>query len=92
MKINLQGQLATTAESNQIEYSITQDTSVTQVIQEIASQLPTAARDLLLTPDGDPRSSLFIALNDNHLRDTSTVLTPENNKSELTLMPPMAGG
>ncbi len=91
MKINLQGQLATTAETRQIEYALTQDASIAEVIMKIGSELPSSARDLLLTPEGEPRSSLFIALNSNHLRDTSVVLTPDGN-DELTLMPPMAGG
>jgi len=92
MKINLQGQLATTAETSQVEYPITQETSIAEVIAKIAQQLPCAARDLLITPDGQPRTSLFIALDDNHLRDTTTIITPSHNTSELTLMPPMAGG
>ena len=92
MKINLQGQLATTAETSQVEYPITQEITIAKVIAEIAKQLPDAARDLLITPDGQPRTSLFIAIDDNHLRDTTTLIHPNKNTSELTLMPPMAGG
>ena len=91
MKINLQGQLATAAESSQIDFPLTQDTTVEEVITNIAADLPSAARELLINSDGSPRTSLFIALNNNHLRALSTVIH-HNTDCELTLMPPMAGG
>ena len=88
--ILLQGQLSVAAETATLTLDLPAQTTVSELIISTAAKLPAVARDLILTPDGSLRPSLFIALDDNHLRDTSTLIPP--NSKTLTLMPPMAGG
>lgn len=90
MKIHLQGQLGVAADATSLTRDIPNNTTVAELIIAIATELPEEARNLILKPDGSLRPSLFIALDDTHLRDTSILIPP--NTQELTLMPPMAGG
>ncbi len=90
MLIHLQGQLGVAAETTTLTHDIPDNTTVAELVTTIATNLPEEARNLILKTDGTLRPSLFIALNDTHLRDTSTIIPP--NTQELTLMPPMAGG
>ncbi|MFC4990807.1 MoaD/ThiS family protein [Rubritalea tangerina] len=90
MRILLQGQLAVTSGTHAIEHQIDSPTTLESLILLTAQQLPEAARDLLITPQKQIRSSLFVAVDGTHQRDYSTQLSP--NTSEIMLMPPMAGG
>ena len=90
MKIHLQGQLAVAAETSTLTRDITNSTTVGELVTTIASDLPEEAHKLILTPDGTLRTSLFIALDDTHHRDTTSIIPP--NTKTLTLIPPMAGG
>lgn len=88
MKILLKGQLQTTAETDCVEVDILESQTLTDVIQAAAQNLPDAARNLILNDDGSVRASLFIAADGEHTRDLAQPATA----TELTLMPPMAGG
>jgi molybdopterin converting factor small subunit len=90
MHILLQGQLSVAADFNHIQREVPEGTTVTQLILSIAQDLPREAKQLILKPDGTLRTSLFIALDNQHLRDTETIIPSDT--SELILMPPMAGG
>jgi len=90
MIIHLQGQLGVAAETTTLDRKVSANTTVAELITSIATDLPAEARDLILTSVGTLRTSLFIALDDTHLRDTTTLIPPHTQT--LTLMPPMAGG
>jgi hypothetical protein len=90
MKILLQGQLAVAAECRTLDRAISKQTTVEMLIIEIAQSLPPAAQDLLINSDRTIRTSFFVAIDGEHLRDYSTTI-PVDAK-ELLLMPPMAGG
>jgi molybdopterin converting factor small subunit len=90
MKILLQGQLSSAAECHTLDLAISTNTTIETLIVEIAQSLPSAAQQLLLNADQTVRSTFFVALDGEHLRDYSTTI-PTHAK-ELMLLPPMAGG
>ncbi|NWK54365.1 MoaD/ThiS family protein [Verrucomicrobiaceae bacterium N1E253] len=90
MHILLQGQLGALTNSPIIDYPLVEETTVADLIQQICKRLPQEAQQLILHSDGSLRQSLFVAIDDNHLRDLNTLIPP--NTKELILMPPMAGG
>jgi|GEM_PF-6762576 hypothetical protein len=90
MIIHLQGQLGVAAEITILTRDVPDNTTVAELITTIANDLPEEAHSLILKPDGSLRPSLFIALDDTHHRDTTTLIP--TSTQELTLMPPMAGG
>lgn len=90
MNILLQGQLGVAAEFNHLIKDVAPGTTVAELILSLAQDLPHEACQLILKPDGSLRNSLFIAIDDDHIRDT-TITIPDNAR-ELILMPPMAGG
>lgn len=90
MKIILQGQLAVTSGLNSISHELAEKSSVEELIHQLAGQLPKEAKSLLVKDDGSIRNSLFVAIDNEHVRDYSTLVSSEVR--ELILMPPMAGG
>lgn len=90
MDILLQGQLGVAADFNFLQIDVADGTRVKELILAIAQDLPHDAKQLIIKPDGSLRQSLFIAIDDNHLRDTNTIIP--SDARELILMPPMAGG
>jgi molybdopterin converting factor small subunit len=90
MEILLQGQLAVTSGLSSIAHELTESTSVEALVHQLADQLPEEAKSLLVNNEGSVRKSLFVAIDGEHLRDYSTVISTD--AKELMLMPPMAGG
>ena len=90
MQILFQGQLGVAAGTSQLQIELNQGATINEVICEISQNLSDEARDLIMNSDGTVRNSLFIALDDNHVLDSNTLI-PESTK-ELVLIPPMAGG
>ena len=90
MNILLQGQLAVTSGQHSIAQVISENTSVEMLIQQLASTFPAEAKSLLVSDDGSVRSSLFVAIDGQHLRDYTTIIP--TTAIEFMLMPPMAGG
>lgn len=88
MIIILKGQLQAMAGQAQIETEVVSGESLSALIQRIATGTSDEARQLMVTDNGEVRSSLFVAVDGEHVRD----LDQPAKGSELLLMPPMAGG
>lgn len=88
MRIQLQGQLQSTAGVSGVEVNTADGETLADVMERVAMGLPESARALMLDDAGDLRSSLFVAVDGVHTRDFSQPADGD----EVLLMPPMAGG
>jgi len=89
MKIIYQGQIGVVAGLNSEEREVTDGTTVASLISEIAAGMPQEVAKFLIDSDGKVNSSLFVAVDNDHVLDMNT---PLKDARELLLMPPMAGG
>ncbi len=89
MKIIYQGQIGAVAGLTSEERDVSSDTTVAELIAEIAKGKPAEVARFLVDSEGNVSKSLLVVVDDDHVLDYSVRV---GDARELLLMPPMAGG
>ena len=89
MRIIYQGQIGVVAGLTSEEREVGVETTVAELISEIAAEKSAEVAKFLMSGEGEVNSSLFVALDDDHILDKGVKVGAAR---ELLLMPPMAGG
>ena len=91
LSIEYRGQLALSTESPKIKRDVQAGTAVAEVLKSIAADETERFRELVLDSDGECGSTLFVAIDGEHIRLDSNATVPDGAR-EMIIMPPIAGG
>ncbi|MGK0190091.1 MAG: molybdopterin converting factor small subunit [Verrucomicrobiales bacterium] len=91
LSIEFRGQLALTTTAAKITREVAAGTSLVSLLQEVAAQESERFRELVFDENGDCGSTLFIAIDGEHVRVDGEATVPEGAR-EMVIMPPIAGG
>lgn len=91
LSIEFRGQLALATETATITRDVEPDALVTDVLKSIATDENDQFRELVLDNDGECGSTLFVAIDGEHIRLDADATIPDGAR-EMVVMPPIAGG
>jgi hypothetical protein len=91
LSIEYRGQLALATASARVTRDVEPGTLVSDLLKALAADESDAFRRLVLDESGDCGSTLFVALDGEHVRINSSTMIPDNAR-EMVVMPPIAGG
>lgn len=91
LSIEYRGQLALAATSPRTTCEVKPGTQVADVLRTLAEPESDQFRELALSADGRCGTTLFVAIDGEHMRLGAGAVVPEGAK-EMIVMPPIAGG
>lgn len=91
LSIEFRGQLALATKSAKITCEVPSGTGVAALLKDLAEKESEEFRKLILDDAGECGSTLFIAIDGEHIRIDPGVVIPDNAR-DMVVMPPIAGG
>ncbi|MCB1099674.1 MAG: MoaD/ThiS family protein [Verrucomicrobiales bacterium] len=91
LSIEYRGQLALAAASAKVRRDVEPGTLVSDLLKALAADEGDDFRRLVLDENGECGSTLFVAVDGEHVRTDAGATLPENAR-EMVVMPPIAGG
>ena len=91
LSIEYRGQLALATASARFTREVVAGTVVTDLLKTLAADDGEQFRRLVLDENGECGSTLFVALDGEHLRLDAVATIPDSAR-EMVVMPPIAGG
>ena len=91
LSIEYRGQLGLVAEAARITHDVAPGTPVADVLKAVAAHESDRFRELVLSDNGECGSTLFVAIDGEHVRIDEGAAVPDGAR-EMVVMPPIAGG